>query len=57
LLRASELGIDQSFIPIVYAVINVSHTIMGIPSVILADNIGKEKVILISSGIFVIFIY
>ena len=54
LLRASELGVDQSFIPIVYAVINVAHTIIGIPAGILADKIGKEKVVLISYGIFVI---
>ncbi|TVP40876.1 MFS transporter [Candidatus Nitrosocosmicus arcticus] len=54
LLRASELGVDQRFIPIVYAVINVSHTIMGIPAGILADKMGKEKVVLISYGIFAI---
>ncbi len=56
LLRASELGVDQSFIPIVYAVINVAHTIIGIPAGILADKIGKEKVLLISYGIFVVSI-
>ena len=54
LLRASELGVEQSFIPIVYAVINVAHTIIGIPAGILADKIGKEKVVLISYGIFAI---
>jgi MFS family permease len=52
LLRASELGVDQTFIPIVYAVINIAHTIIGIPAGILADKIGKEKVILLSYGIF-----
>ena len=54
LLRASELGVDQSFIPIVYAVINVAHTIIGIPAGILADKIGKEKVLLLSYAIFAI---
>ena len=54
LLRVSELGVDQSFIPIVYAVINVAHTIIGIPAGILADKIGKEKVVLLSYGIFAI---
>jgi MFS family permease len=43
LLKASELGIDNDLIPIVYAVINVSHTAIGIPAGILADKIGKEK--------------
>jgi MFS family permease len=52
LLRASELGVDQSFIPIVYAVINVAHTIIGLPAGILADKIGKEKVLLVSYSIF-----
>ncbi len=54
LLRASELGVDQSFIPIVYAVINVAHTVIGIPPGILSDKIGKEKVILSSYCIFAI---
>jgi MFS family permease len=54
LLRASELGVDQSFIPIVYVVINVAHTIVGIPAGVLADKIGKEKVVLLSYGIFAI---
>ena len=52
LLRASELGVDQSLIPIVYAIINVAHTIIGIPAGIVADKIGKEKVLLLSYGIF-----
>ncbi|HKR74025.1 MAG TPA: MFS transporter [Candidatus Nitrosocosmicus sp.] len=52
LLRASELGVDQSYIPIVYATINIAHTIIGIPAGILADKIGKEKVLLISYIIF-----
>jgi MFS family permease len=54
LLRASDLGVDPSFIPIVYAAINVTHTIIGIPAGILADKIGKEKVLLVSYGIFAI---
>ena len=54
LLRASELGVDQSFIPIVYAVINIAHTIIGIPAGILSDKIGKEKVVLMSYCIFAV---
>lgn len=54
LLRASELGVDQSFIPIVYAIINVAHTVIGIPAGILSDKLGKEKVILLSYCIFAI---
>jgi MFS family permease len=54
LLRVTDLGIDQSFIPIVYAIINVAHTIIGIPAGILADRIGKEKVLLVSYCVFTI---
>src|ERR687890_701709 len=54
LLKASELGMDNNLIPIVYAVINVSHTTIGIPSGILADKIGKEKVLIIGYSIFAV---
>lgn len=52
LLKASDIGVEISFIPIVYAVINITHTVIGIPSGILADKIGKEKVLLIGYGVF-----
>jgi MFS family permease len=54
LLKASELGIDNDSIPILYAVINVSHTAIGIPSGILADKIGKEKVLIVGYSIFAV---
>lgn len=54
LLKASELGIDNDVIPIVYAVINISHTAIGIPSGILADKIGKEKVLIVGYAVFAI---
>jgi MFS family permease len=54
LLKASDLGIDNDVIPIIYAVINISHTAVGIPSGILADKIGKEKVLIIGYAVFVI---
>lgn len=54
LLKASDLGIDQSVIPIVYAVINVAHTIIGIPAGVLADKIGKEKVLMMGYAVFAV---
>ena len=54
LLKASELGVDNDLIPIVYAVINVSYTAIGIPAGILADKIGKEKVLIIGYSIFAV---
>ncbi len=52
LLRASNLGVDKSMVPLVYAVINIAHTAIGIPSGILADRIGKEKVLVIGYVVF-----
>jgi hypothetical protein len=43
LLKASDLGIGKNIIPLIYAIINISHTAIGIPTGILADRIGKEK--------------
>ncbi len=52
LLKASDIGVETNLIPIVYAVINIAHTVIGIPSGFLADKIGKEKVLLIGYGVF-----
>jgi MFS family permease len=52
LLRASDLGIAENFIPLVYATINVAHTAIGIPSGIFADKVGKEKVLIIGYSVF-----
>ncbi|NWG36668.1 MFS transporter [Nitrososphaera sp.] len=54
LLRASDLGVEESFIPLVYAAINVSHAVIGIPSGILADRIGKEKTLIIGYSVFLV---
>lgn len=52
LIRASDLGVQENFIPLVYAAINVSHTAIGTPSGILADRIGKEKMLVIGYAVF-----
>jgi MFS family permease len=52
LLMASDLGIQQSTIPIVYAAINITHTIIGIPAGLLADKFGKEKILILGYSIF-----
>ncbi len=54
LLKGSDLGIGQSLIPIVYAIINVAHTIIGIPAGVFADRLGKEKMLLIGYSIFAV---
>jgi len=52
LLNASEAGFDYRVIPIFYALINLSHTVIAIPSGILSDRIGKEKVLVMGYGAF-----
>lgn len=52
LIRASDLGVEENFIPLVYAAINVTHAAIGIPSGILADRIGKEKMLIIGYSVF-----
>ena len=54
LIRASDLGINEAMIPIVYAAINITHAAIGIPSGILADRIGKEKVLIIGYSVFLV---
>jgi hypothetical protein len=41
LLKSQDYGIAANDIPLVYAAINVDHTIIGIPAGILGDKIGK----------------
>ena len=54
LLKSTDLGIEQNFVPIIYAIINISHTAIGIPAGILSDRIGKEKVLIIGFLVFII---
>jgi len=52
LLNAQEAGIADSFIPLVYAAVNVAHAAIAIPAGVLSDRIGKEKVMVLGYGIF-----
>ena len=54
LLKSSDLGVEQNFIPIIYSIINITHTAIGIPAGILSDRIRKEKVLIIGFLLFVI---
>ena len=54
LLKSTDLGIEQNFVPIIYSIINITHTAIGIPAGILSDRIGKEKVLIIGFLLFVI---
>ena len=54
LLKSTELGIEQNIVPIIYSIINITHTVIGIPAGVLSDRIGKEKVLIIGFLLFVI---
>ncbi|MEM2110534.1 MAG: MFS transporter [Candidatus Bathyarchaeia archaeon] len=54
LLNAKEAGISDPLIPLVYAVVNVAHTVIAIPAGVLSDKIGKERVLLTGYGIFLV---
>lgn len=54
LAKADELGVSEAIIPLVYAVINVTHVGIAIPSGMLADKIGREKVLMMGYGAFLV---
>jgi len=53
-LNASTLGVSADFLPLVYALLNVAHTIIAIPAGKLSDKIGKEKALGFGYAIFLI---
>jgi MFS family permease len=53
-LRASDLGIADALVPLLYVTINIAHTIIGIPAGFLADKVGKEKVLIVGYSLFAI---
>ena len=54
LLRASYLGASKAEIPLVYATLNVATIVLGLPSGILADRIGKIPVLCLSYVAFLV---
>jgi len=54
LLRVGAMGVSEVLFPLFYVLINVSHTIVGIPTGYLADRFGKEVAILLGYITFLI---
>jgi len=54
LLNAQEAGIADSLIPLVYAAVNVAHVAVAIPAGVLSDRVGKEKVMVLGYGVFLV---
>jgi MFS family permease len=54
LLKAGSLGVSENYIPLVYASLNAATVMLGIPSGMLADRIGKARVLGLSYIVFVV---
>lgn len=54
LVKANALGVDQATVPLVYAVLNVATVVAGLPAGLLADRIGKDKVLIGAFGLFAV---
>ena len=52
LVKAAALGVDSTTISLVYATLNVATVVVGLPSGLLADRFGKERILLIGFGVF-----
>jgi MFS family permease len=54
LVRASDLGVEDGTIVLVYLVINAAHTAVGYPVGVLADRIGKERMLPVAYAVFAV---
>jgi len=52
LLKAGELGAPAAFGSLVYTLLQVAHTVVGIPAGALSDIVGKERVLLMGYAAF-----
>ncbi|MGB9024166.1 MAG: MFS transporter [Candidatus Bathyarchaeia archaeon] len=52
LVKAGALGVQEGTIPLVYATLNAATVVVGLPSGVLADRYGREKILLAGFGIF-----
>ena len=52
LLYGSEVGITNDYIPLLFALVNIAHVIVAIPSGLLADKIGREKMLFFGYIVF-----
>jgi MFS family permease len=57
ILRAQQIGIQITMIPVVYLVFNLIYSLSSIPAGIAADKFGKKRVILTGFILFAILYY
>lgn len=56
LIKASDVGISNTFIPIMYLIFNAVSVIFAVPAGILSDKIGRERLIIFGYLVYA-FIY
>lgn len=52
LVKAGALGVTEEVIPLVYATLNAATVLIGLPSGILADRLGRDKILTVGFGVF-----
>jgi MFS family permease len=52
LIYGSEVGISSEFIPMLFALVNFAHVGVAIPAGLLADRVGKERVLFVGYSVF-----
>lgn len=52
LLYGSEVGISSEFIPLLFALVNIAHVAVAIPAGLLADRMGKERILFVGYSVF-----
>jgi MFS family permease len=57
LVKTSETGINQAYIPFIYMIFNTVSVILAIPAGKLSDKIGREKLIIIGFLVYSVVYY
>jgi len=52
LVKAGALGVEKGMILLVYTTLNVATVVMGLPSGVLADRFGRDKILAVGFGVF-----
>ena len=52
LVKAGTLGVEERMLPLVYAALNVATVVTALPSGVLADRFGREKILAVGFGVF-----
>ena len=52
LVKAGAMGVESGVVPLVYATLNVATVVTGLPSGVLADRFGRDRILLVGFGTF-----